>query len=411
MYGVKYFQDTAAISSEYKEAIDNTLDKFTGAISGKYESYHAIYPIAHRNGEVRWVEARSDIPKRDDDGTALLMTGTLIDITDAKKSQDKLEEKNTEMQKLIEELPLPAAHFDAATGDVLHLNESFMELFGYTTNDIPCVEEHWKPFYPDEVYREEVRVEWEGELAKSAESSKPIEPMFLNITAKNGEVKQTKAHTIQVGDLALTVWVDFTEQKEAEEAIQQNNELMTFVSEYASFGFWHFNPQVGDLFVNDVFVEMLGYASKEVLEEGYEDKMFKPFKDGLAFWEQLLHPDDVERTGKIITAHINGESDLYKVDYRMRRADGSWMWSTAIGRIAEYDSEGKPIRFNGVNIDIDEMKKAQEMIENQQQQFESMVSNITGAIYRCKFDEDWTMLYISDEVERLSGYPASDFLK
>ena len=53
---------------------------------------------------------------------------------------------------------------------------------------------------------------------------------------------------------------------------------------------------------------------------------------------------------------------------------------------------------------------AEKDLEDQKQQFESMVSNITGAIYRCRFDEHWTVLYMSSEIERISGYPASDFL-
>jgi PAS domain S-box-containing protein len=51
-----------------------------------------------------------------------------------------------------------------------------------------------------------------------------------------------------------------------------------------------------------------------------------------------------------------------------------------------------------------------EKIKEQQEQYSSLVSNIPGVVYRCNMDEDWTMLFISDEIERLSGYPASDFL-
>jgi len=203
---------------------------------------------------------------------------------------------------------------------------------------------------------------------------------------------------------------DITDRKLLETTINQNNLHMSFVSENAKLGFWNFNPQIGDLYVNNIFVTMLGYDPHKVLKDGFHAEMFKPFKDGLAFWEQLLHPDDVERTTKSLNAHINGESELYKVDYRMRRFDGTWMWSTAIGKIAEYDDEGKPIRFNGVNLDIDDAKKAQEKIEYQQQQFTSMVSNVPGVIYRCLLDEHWTMLYISDAIEKISGYPMSDFL-
>ena len=40
----------------------------------------------------------------------------------------------------------------------------------------------------------------------------------------------------------------------------------------------------------------------------------------------------------------------------------------------------------------------------------SLVANIPGAVYRCACDADWTMEWISDEIERISGYPAEDFV-
>jgi polar amino acid transport system substrate-binding protein len=38
-----------------------------------------------------------------------------------------------------------------------------------------------------------------------------------------------------------------------------------------------------------------------------------------------------------------------------------------------------------------------------------MLSNVPGVVYRCLLDEHWTMLFISDEIEVLSCYPAADF--
>ena len=40
----------------------------------------------------------------------------------------------------------------------------------------------------------------------------------------------------------------------------------------------------------------------------------------------------------------------------------------------------------------------------------SLVDNIPGAVYRCACDEDWTMEWLSDEIEEISGYPAGDFI-
>jgi PAS domain S-box-containing protein len=40
----------------------------------------------------------------------------------------------------------------------------------------------------------------------------------------------------------------------------------------------------------------------------------------------------------------------------------------------------------------------------------SLVANIPGAVYRCACDEHWTMEWLSEEIETISGYPASDFI-
>ena len=43
-------------------------------------------------------------------------------------------------------------------------------------------------------------------------------------------------------------------------------------------------------------------------------------------------------------------------------------------------------------------------------QLRALIANVPGAIYRCANDQDWTMELISDEIERISGYPPTDFI-
>jgi PAS domain S-box-containing protein len=40
----------------------------------------------------------------------------------------------------------------------------------------------------------------------------------------------------------------------------------------------------------------------------------------------------------------------------------------------------------------------------------SLVTNIPGPLYRGAFDSDWTMEWLSDEIERITGYPAADII-
>ena len=43
-------------------------------------------------------------------------------------------------------------------------------------------------------------------------------------------------------------------------------------------------------------------------------------------------------------------------------------------------------------------------------QFMSLVQNIPSTIYQCLLDEHWTVVFLSDNIYELSGYPLSDFL-
>ncbi|MCP4129993.1 MAG: response regulator [bacterium] len=43
--------------------------------------------------------------------------------------------------------------------------------------------------------------------------------------------------------------------------------------------------------------------------------------------------------------------------------------------------------------------------------FLNLVLNIPGVVFQRAYDEDWTMFFMSDEIETLTGYPSSDFVK
>jgi len=44
------------------------------------------------------------------------------------------------------------------------------------------------------------------------------------------------------------------------------------------------------------------------------------------------------------------------------------------------------------------------------QQLSRLIANLPGFVYRCANDKDWTMYYISDVCEKITGYKAEDFL-
>jgi len=63
-----------------------------------------------------------------------------------------------------------------------------------------------------------------------------------------------------------------------------------------------------------------------------------------------------------------------------------------------------------VRIFLELFKKSEEVQESELR-FRTLVTNVPGALYRRKADPPWDVSFISDYIEKLCGYPASDFIQ
>ncbi|MBB2496270.1 PAS domain S-box protein [Aquipseudomonas ullengensis] len=66
--------------------------------------------------------------------------------------------------------------------------------------------------------------------------------------------------------------------------------------------------------------------------------------------------------------------------------------------------------YVGFISDISARKGMEQALRESEQQYRSLIGNIPGVSFRCLLDDDWTMLFISDAVETLTGWTADDFM-
>jgi PAS domain S-box-containing protein len=59
--------------------------------------------------------------------------------------------------------------------------------------------------------------------------------------------------------------------------------------------------------------------------------------------------------------------------------------------------------------DISPQKKMEQQLRESERQFRSLISNIPGISYRSLMRPGWPMVYVSDAIEPLTGYPPHDF--
>lgn len=140
-----------------------------------------------------------------------------------------------------------------------------------------------------------------------------------------------------------------TERKQAEQAIRESEERLRLSLQAANQGLYDFNLQSGAAIVNREYAEMLGYDADTFVETN-------------SARIERLHPDDQDVVAKAYTDYINGLIPEYRVEFRQKTQDGSWKWILSLGKVVEYDAQGKPLRMLGTHTDITERKQAEEKL-------------------------------------------------
>jgi PAS domain S-box-containing protein len=124
-------------------------------------------------------------------------------------------------------------------------------------------------------------------------------------------------------------------------------------------------------------------------------------------WVESLHPDDLPIQTEVTRRLLAGERSI-TITARKQHRDGHYVWLETV-ITAEID-EHTGWRVFTVSRDVTDRKRVEAELEESRRFLGSLIESVAAAIYRCANDADWTMQFISDEIQVISGYPASDFI-
>ena len=122
-----------------------------------------------------------------------------------------LHKSRQELLDILDALPVGIVLTDGKTIEYININ--FSERFGYSLDEIPTDEQWFLLACPDDTYRNQVVGAWRSEVEKAQAGRKPIRPLEVKVTCKNGQVRQVIANTQIIGNRIVIILTDITERE------------------------------------------------------------------------------------------------------------------------------------------------------------------------------------------------------
>ena len=404
------------------------------------------YRVIAADGRVVWVRDQA-VLLRDQDGHPLNWQGVMVDITAQKEAEEGLRTSNDDLEfrvlartaqledanelmtleiderrrvegelrsaeerfrNLVEDLPAVVYRRQVAASDDdrdhSYASPQIEELLGFTAIEWQDDRIRMSRLHPHD--RDRVAGAWEH----SCSTGEPFELQYRYFDKNGGVVQVLDRATMLARNTAGApflfqgVLIDLTARLDAERKAAEAEQRFRELAELGPMVPYSFEVDHGE----QLRIEMryVGPLMSEIL--GLPRETWKE----PARWSELMHPDDRDQV--VAQTRANAErGEPWDVDYRMIAADGRIVWLNDRGRCVDRDEIGRPIRFQGVMLDVTTRRAAEDALAAEHAILRDLVDGMPAVPWTHTQDADsgWTRyVFMGTQVHELVGYTSEELM-
>ncbi|MCK9372199.1 MAG: PAS domain S-box protein [Sulfuricurvum sp.] len=362
-----YDRFVSYLRPEEKAKLDDALQR---SIAEK-SFYHFEHPILLKSGEIRYVQ-ESGNTLYNEEGEATHLIGTVLDITDYKKTTDQLLSFGSIIDNTINEIFI----FDAETLRFGYVNRAALHNTGYTLDEMMRMTPiDIKPDYTTETFLPLLEPLYLGLeeylLFETRHHRKDGSVYDVEIRLQMMEVENKKQFVVIAHDI--------TERKRIERQLQQSEEMFRAIAENTLMGIFIYDEHY--CYVNDAFSSLTGYSKEELYTK--------------AAWE-IIEASSRERVREVTKQRLEGKVFPYLYnDIKLVTKSGLIKTIRASTNTITYNG-----RFAGMGtiIDITDIKETKEQLKMLGQAIEQ-TDDLVKII-----DTKGFILFVNDSMSAHSGY-------
>jgi formate hydrogenlyase transcriptional activator len=389
-YANQHFRDYTGLSlgelngSGWKSAVHRDdiqpLESWIQELIQSREASTMEVRLRRFDGSYRWFLVFAN-PLLDDSDSVVAWYGTNIDIDDRKQAEAILRARELSWRQIVDNIP-GLVNTAGPTGAPEFFNRPEQEYFGKTNEEL----KDWgrvDVFHPDDL--PSVVEAW----ATSLETGEILD-IEARLRRADGVYRwfQTRAVPARDAEGKISDWyalhTDIEDRKRAEEALQSNERNLSLTINTMPVIAWSARPDGSLEFYNQCGLDYMGLSAEEARGWG---------------WAAAIHPDDLNRLTDYWRA-IRATGEAGEIEARLRRFNGEYRWFL-IRACALRDESGAIVKWYGTNADIEDRKRAEEMLRQSEAELRTIIDTVRQVIV--VLASDGTTLYANQVTLNLTG--------
>src|SRR5258706_20024 len=320
----------------------------------------------------------------------LMVLGTIVDITERKRAQEKLRESEDQFRTMANSIPQLAwmAHAD---GFIFWYNQRWHDYTGKTSEQMEGW--GWQSVHDPDVLPK-VLEGWRAAIA----NEQPFEMKFPLLGA-DGKFRMflTRVEPMKDSQGRVLPWfgtnTDVKELKQMEQCLRDTQTRLNSTLSAGSIGTWTWDI-VNDCLSADEFTSKMFSIEPEAAKKGLPAE---------AYLRAIIDEDRPSVSSAL--EHAIQSCGNYDIEYRVQQKDGTLRWLQARGRV-DCDAAGNGVSFHGAVMDITERKASQEELRRSQQQLAGVIGSAMDAIITV--DGEQRIILFNAAAERMFLFPAEE---
>ncbi len=275
------------------------------------------------------------------------MAAMFLDVTKRRQAEETLRESEERFATAFHASPAPLVLSEIETGRFIAVNERWLQILGHTREETIGHTSYELEIWEDPDIRTRM-----GKLIQSEGSFRDMPVRFI---AKSGSRRDVlwSAETITLGGrkIMLSLIYDYTERKQAEDALRESEERLRTIGDNMPGGMIYqiIHKTDGSRYFTHVSAgveRQHGHTADEVLA------------DASLLYRQI-HDDDIERMTREEQRGLR-ELDTYEIEARFIIPTGETRWYRLLSRPRRL--ENGDIMADGIEMDVTERRRNEERI-------------------------------------------------